>query len=347
MATKTTSKTTRKAPSRAATYRTVTKLQRKAEQLLAEAERTGVRSREVKPLRVRVGTKLRSKHPWLAAEAWLLIGACNLVGAGVKHGSRGIARVTVRSATHAKTKANTRKWVRALEDGAQLSSAEATKVLGSRGWGKPRFACSCGSVHRSAESMNEHFLTAHADEPRAAGKAPSVGVKRHATARTTGKVIKLSTSTKRIGRHQAATMTSPRNVETLVAHYRSNITQIGKQAMAVDGPTRKIAQAFTEFGDQTPPRHLLDLRSQVAGLEQALVQGSEGLSAYASMLRRRKNIAPEVVNPHFARMQELLETVAKEAAAFVADFEVAYHLHIKAASGNLATPEPEFFSKTG
>ena len=85
----------------------------------------------------------------------------------------------------------------------------------------------------------------------------------------------------------------------------------------------------------------------MAGLEQALNAGSQGVESYGKTLRR-KRISSEVVNPRLVKLQEALELAAAHAAGLIADVEVAYNLHIRAAAGGgLTAPDPEFFSKTG
>ncbi|HYY89720.1 MAG TPA: hypothetical protein VFA49_13055 [Chloroflexota bacterium] len=341
----------------------VARLQRRAQQVLNEAdeldsggERPNRRSKlNRRPLRIRVSRRLRRKHPLLAGVAYLVIGALGVSGKGAAwttgKAAKGATWTAGRAATSVKTKAATLRLVRSVEDGAVLSPEHAHVVLRR----SRRQICACGTTYRSVELLTQHYLEAHANEAPAKVKPrPTPKIARGATARNSGKVIVLPVDTKPTrsrtrptGRHRPGNLANPQPSLALIAHYRQQLNQAGKRATTMDGPSRTIANGFKAFGDQPAPRFLSDLRDAMAGLEQALNAGSQGVESYGKTLRR-KRISSEVVNPRLVKLQEALELAAAHAAGLIADVEVAYNLHIRAAAGGgLTAPDPEFFSKTG
>lgn len=212
----------------------------------------------------------------------------------------------------------------------------------------------CGMTFRTVAGLNQHYQTAHVDEP-AVKEEPKP--QRQTIRRPPG------TSRERIrpaaGRPAnrgsvVASTTNPRNprAQAAVEKYREHIDELGVKAMSDSPVAQTLRRAAAELEDQNP-RGRMEMNEQVAAIEAGLMAFAEAVDAYALHLKRdhprgkdvRGAIAPELVNPHFREMREKLDEAAQAAARYVATFEDINSLAIRAAKGQLPNGGPGFLGR--
>jgi hypothetical protein len=228
------------------------------------------------------------------------------------------------------------KWV---PDAAKTK--KSIRVFGSS------YQC-CGAKYPSAEALNQHFLSEHSGEERGTTDPPvGAQVVTAATRKNAGKVLVLlppahALAGKPVGRHRRDKTTDPaKRADKLVKAYREKITEIGVKAVADNGPSRNIAQAFTAWGDQRP-RKLSELRDIAAGAERALLLAMDAMANYERHLTMPSdagglNIDPEVTRMPFNRVKDGLKAASSGMAMHIATFEDAYGDYIRKAK-TLAPP---------
>lgn len=329
-----------------------TKWQAEAKRLIDKAERDGsatVKTSRKKPTkktwRARAYTKMARKHPVAAIPVWTVIALATLVGKSAKwsgigagRGSRSAGKVISR---HLGARVNAdlhkRKW-----------TPQAEPVDGR--WPKEHYRC-CGHSYTSTQTLNAHQLT-HRSEGRRGTRPPAATIQIATTASHAGKVLVLDAA-KSGGRHRAShQLPRARNVNDLVTHYREHLNRIGVGIMAVNSTTRRLKQAATAFGTDTPcPGPLADLRAICVGMEVAMGALSEAIDEFATMLKKPgdaggANIAAELVNPYLTRAREYADATGREFTRFIAGFEVYYADAIRAAAHGAPLPAMDL-SKTG
>lgn len=175
------------------------------------------------------------------------------------------------------------------------------------------YSC-CNRRFKTPEALNAHYDREHHGEnpvlkPRA---RPELRISN--TARTAGRRTVKPVDIGVTGRHRARNpnMTP---AAALIAAHRQKMTEIGVKAVTTDDSASfLIKNGFGQLNDQ--PITVRQIETDALGLEQAFAAAEDALKAYR--LRMHAKGFDSSHTKHLGRMQELAESMAAEAASFIA-----------------------------